>query len=75
MGYILELRKAVGSRPLIMAGAGVILINEQNEITAPAQERQRLLGLSSRLNGAWRELRGMRTQGSSRRIRTRMRQA
>ncbi len=32
MGYILELRKAVGSRPLIMAGAGVILINERNEI-------------------------------------------
>ena len=32
MGYILELRKAIGSRPLIMAGAGVILINERNEI-------------------------------------------
>ena len=32
MGYILELRKTLGSRPLIMAGAGVILINEKNEI-------------------------------------------
>ena len=32
MGYILELRKTLGSRPLIMAGAGVILINDKNEI-------------------------------------------
>ena len=32
MGYILELRKTLGSRPLIMAGAGVILVNDKNEI-------------------------------------------
>lgn len=32
MGYILELRKVLGSRPLIMAGAGVILVNKNNEI-------------------------------------------
>ena len=32
MGYISELRKALGSRPLIMAGAGAILINDKNEI-------------------------------------------
>ena len=32
MGYILDLRKEVGSRPLIMAGAGVILVNGKNEI-------------------------------------------
>ena len=32
MGYILELRKTLGSRPVIIAGAGVILINEKNEI-------------------------------------------
>lgn len=32
MGYILELRKTLGSRPIIMAGAGVILINDKNEI-------------------------------------------
>ena len=32
MGYILELRKTLGSRPLIMAGAGVILINDKNEL-------------------------------------------
>ena len=29
MGYILDLRKELGSRPLIMAGAGVILLNEK----------------------------------------------
>ncbi|MBR4223356.1 MAG: NUDIX hydrolase [Oscillospiraceae bacterium] len=32
MGYILELRKVLGSRPLIMAGAGAILINDRDEI-------------------------------------------
>ena len=32
MGYILDLRKELGSRPLITAGAGVIIINDKNEI-------------------------------------------
>ena len=32
MGYILELRKELGSRPIITAGAGVILLNKNNEI-------------------------------------------
>lgn len=32
MGYILDLRKKLGSRPLIMVGAGVIIINDKNEI-------------------------------------------
>ncbi|WP_107942419.1 NUDIX hydrolase [Metasolibacillus sp. FSL H7-0170] len=32
MGYIKELRKIVGSRPLIMVGACIIIMNEQNEI-------------------------------------------
>ena len=32
MGYILDLRKKLGSRPLIMTGAGVIIINDKNEI-------------------------------------------
>ena len=32
MGYILELRRELGSRPLIMAGAGVILVSARNEI-------------------------------------------
>jgi 8-oxo-dGTP pyrophosphatase MutT (NUDIX family) len=32
MGYIMELRKTVGSRPIIMAGACVILINDDKKI-------------------------------------------
>lgn len=32
MGYILELRRTLGSRPIIMAGAGVMLINEKGEV-------------------------------------------
>jgi 8-oxo-dGTP pyrophosphatase MutT (NUDIX family) len=32
MGYILDLRKQLGSRPLIMAGAGVVVLNDKNEI-------------------------------------------
>lgn len=32
MGYLLDLRKDVGHRPLIAVGAGVILVNERNEI-------------------------------------------
>lgn len=32
MGYILDLRKVVGSRPLILTGAGVLLVNEKGEV-------------------------------------------
>lgn len=32
MGYIMELRKLVGSRPLIMAGACVIVLDQENRI-------------------------------------------
>ena len=32
MGYILDLRKELGHRPLIMAAAAVIIINEKGEI-------------------------------------------
>lgn len=32
MGYILDLRKTVGHRPIIMACAGVLLLNDKNEI-------------------------------------------
>jgi len=32
MGYFMDIRKKLGQDPLIMAGAGVILINEKNEI-------------------------------------------
>jgi mutator protein MutT len=32
MGYIEELRQLIGSRPLIMVGAGVIILDEHNRI-------------------------------------------
>lgn len=32
MGYILDLRKVVGHRPLIMTCAGVLIVNEKNEL-------------------------------------------
>ena len=32
MGYVMELRRELGSRPIIMAGTGVILVNGKNEI-------------------------------------------
>ncbi|WP_137792062.1 NUDIX domain-containing protein [Bacillus sp. E(2018)] len=32
MGYISDLRKEIGSRPIIMVGAAVLLLNEQNEL-------------------------------------------
>jgi 8-oxo-dGTP pyrophosphatase MutT (NUDIX family) len=32
MGYIQEIRKLVGTRPLIMAGVSIIVLNTQNEI-------------------------------------------
>ena len=32
MGYIMELRKLVENRPLIMVGACVILLNNEKEI-------------------------------------------
>ena len=32
MGYILELRRIVGQRPLIMTCAGVLIVNEKNQL-------------------------------------------
>lgn len=32
MGYILDLRKDIGRRPIIMAGAGVIIMNGKDEV-------------------------------------------
>ncbi|MBO4474472.1 MAG: NUDIX domain-containing protein [Clostridiales bacterium] len=32
MGYIMDLRKHIGHDPLIATGAGVIIVNEKNEI-------------------------------------------
>jgi len=32
MGYIMDLRKEIGHRPLIMSGAGAVILNGRNEI-------------------------------------------
>ncbi|SDT24201.1 NUDIX domain-containing protein [Paenibacillaceae bacterium GAS479] len=45
MGYILDLRQIVGSRPLIMAGACMIVVNKQNEILLQLREDNGLWGL------------------------------
>lgn len=46
MGYILELRKQVGHRPLIMTCAGVLLLNEKRELLLQKRCRQRVMGIS-----------------------------
>lgn len=46
MGYIKELRNMVGSRPLIMVGACVILINNKNELLLQLRKDNRCWGLS-----------------------------
>lgn len=45
MGYIMELRKVVGSRPLIMTGANVILLNKQNELLLQLRKDNHCWGL------------------------------
>lgn len=32
MGYIMDLRREVGTKPLIMVGASVLIFNENNEL-------------------------------------------
>lgn len=46
MGYIKELRNIVGSRPLIMVGACVILINNKNELLLQLRKDNQCWGLS-----------------------------
>lgn len=46
MGYIKELRKLVGSRPLIMVGACVILVNEDKEILLQLRNDNNCWGLA-----------------------------
>lgn len=45
MGYILDLRKEIGRRPIIMAGAGVILVNDRNEVLLQKRADNGLWGL------------------------------
>jgi 8-oxo-dGTP pyrophosphatase MutT (NUDIX family) len=46
MGYIMDLRKLVGSRPLIMAGACIILVNEDNKILLQLRKDNNCWGLA-----------------------------
>ena len=46
MGYINEMRKLVGSRPLIMVGACVILVNENKEILLQLRNDNNCWGLA-----------------------------
>lgn len=46
MGYIMELRKLVGSRPLIMVGACVILLNNEKEILLQLRNDNKCWGLA-----------------------------
>jgi ADP-ribose pyrophosphatase YjhB (NUDIX family) len=46
MGYIMELRKLVGSRPIIMTGACVILINKENKILLQLRKDNNCWGLA-----------------------------
>jgi 8-oxo-dGTP pyrophosphatase MutT (NUDIX family) len=45
MGYIMDLRKKVGSRPLIMVGACVILLDKQNRILLQLRKDNNCWGL------------------------------
>ena len=46
MGYIMNLRKLVGSRPLIMAGACVIVLNKENRILLQLRKDNNCWGLA-----------------------------
>jgi len=46
MEYIMELRVIVGNRPLIMAGAAVLLINEKNELLLQLRKDNNCWGLA-----------------------------
>jgi len=46
MGYVMNLRKMVGSRPLIMVGACVIIVNNKNEILLQLRQDNNCWGLA-----------------------------
>jgi 8-oxo-dGTP pyrophosphatase MutT (NUDIX family) len=46
MGYIHDLRKLVGTRPIIMVGANVILLNENNEVLMQLRTDNHTWGLA-----------------------------
>jgi 8-oxo-dGTP pyrophosphatase MutT (NUDIX family) len=46
MGYIQDLRKLVGTHPIIMVGACVILLNEKNELLMQLRTDNQMWGLA-----------------------------
>ncbi|MCM3759146.1 NUDIX hydrolase [Sporosarcina aquimarina] len=46
MGYIMNLRNMVGSRPLIMVGACVIIVNNKNELLLQLRKDNNCWGLA-----------------------------
>lgn len=46
MGYIMELRDKVGSRPIIMVGACVLLVNNKNELLLQLRQDNHCWGLA-----------------------------
>ena len=46
MGYIMDLRKLVGSRPLIMVGACVVVINKENKMLLQLRKDNNCWGLA-----------------------------
>lgn len=45
MGYIMDLRREVGTKPLIMVGASVLIINENNELLLQLRKDNACWGL------------------------------
>ena len=45
MGYIMDLRKKIGTKPLIIAGASVLIINENNELLLQLRKDNKCWGL------------------------------
>ncbi|MGD6880037.1 NUDIX hydrolase [Bacillus infantis] len=46
MGYIMDLRKIVGTRPLIMAGASVIILDQNNKLLLQLRKDNHCWGLT-----------------------------
>jgi 8-oxo-dGTP pyrophosphatase MutT (NUDIX family) len=46
MGYISELRELIGTRPIIMVGANVLLLNDKNELLMQLRTDNEMWGLS-----------------------------
>jgi hypothetical protein len=51
MGYIMDLRKVVGNRPLIMVGASVILLDSSNRMLLQLRTDNNSWGLAGGSRG------------------------